>query len=196
MPLDTLRFSPLGASARSGNAPAIFSYMSEDSLQTIRFPGYFNELRGDLRINDWIYVVSNMNDANPGLNFIFINSDGSEAGLLEIDITIQGSGYAVNDVMRIELDTLQTDQGLIVVRAPLIRVSTIGTNGALTGVEIIDPGEFLISTLPNALTSETNTGLVNVPMTILTGAGIDATFDCDIGVAPDITTYAQDIVAD
>lgn len=50
-------FSPVGATSKRGNAPAIYSYKTDDTHATVDTAGYFNDLSNSLTIGDVITVV-------------------------------------------------------------------------------------------------------------------------------------------
>jgi hypothetical protein len=49
-------FSPIGANAKRGDAPSLYSYKTTDSLATCQASGYFNDITSVLSIGDSIKV--------------------------------------------------------------------------------------------------------------------------------------------
>jgi hypothetical protein len=49
-------FSPIGANAKRGDAPSLYSYKTTDSLATCQASGYFNDIKSVLSIGDSIKV--------------------------------------------------------------------------------------------------------------------------------------------
>lgn len=78
-------FSPAGAQARAGVVPQMFSYISADSLATIKASGYFPidstnpklNMLGVLKSNDSI-MVTHDTGGTIGFSIIFILNDGSD----------------------------------------------------------------------------------------------------------------------
>jgi hypothetical protein len=57
MPFELATLQPIGGQARTGRAPAIWSYVTTDAITAVRVVGYFNQARDLLQIGDLIYVV-------------------------------------------------------------------------------------------------------------------------------------------
>ncbi len=51
-------FSPVGAQARSGVVPSIYTYTTADSLATTKAAGYFNDLRDQIYKDDVIITIT------------------------------------------------------------------------------------------------------------------------------------------
>ena len=49
-------FSPIGANAKRGDAPSLYSYKTTDSLATCQASGYFDDLNSVLSVGDSIKV--------------------------------------------------------------------------------------------------------------------------------------------
>ena len=161
-------FTPTGANARSGevvslpdpapkgNANAIFKYTSQDNLSEIIAEGYFNEIRGILKIGDWIYIDKDVDNV-VGHSIYFVGRDGSElSGIQSVVVSDGGTGYNVGDLVSITY----TDGAVI--RNSIARVTTVAAN-VVTGIEVADPGTF----------SDNPTTLVDLATVALTGTGND-----------------------
>ena len=51
-------FSPIGAQARSGVVPSLYTYTTPDSLATAKGAGYFNDLRDQVYKDDVMTIIS------------------------------------------------------------------------------------------------------------------------------------------
>lgn len=63
-------FSPVGAQARSGNVPSIYTYTTPDTLATIKAAGYFNSLRDQVYKDDVVITITS-NGGTAVLTIIF-----------------------------------------------------------------------------------------------------------------------------
>lgn len=57
MAFDITGFQPIGGQARTGKAPALYSYQTTDAITVVRVAGYFNAIRNMLQIGDGIWVI-------------------------------------------------------------------------------------------------------------------------------------------
>ena len=152
-------FTPIGSQARSGVAPQVFSYTTEDNEGTVKAGGYFNALRGTLRVNDWIYAIVNT-DATVGYFIFFVKENGLDLGTAVGDFTLAagGTGYTVNDFLTVDYP----DGG--VNRQTVFEATTVAA-GVITALTLIDPGS--IATVPSNLFA----------LPLIGGSGADATVD-------------------
>lgn len=51
-------FSPIGAQARSGVVPSLYTYTTPDSLATAKGAGYFNDLRDQVYKDDVLITIT------------------------------------------------------------------------------------------------------------------------------------------
>lgn len=71
--------SEMARVSSSGNtsAPALWSYNTEDTGATVNTEGYFNDMAGELKVGDLIYVVSETGGTRVStLNQVLTNSAG------------------------------------------------------------------------------------------------------------------------
>ena len=63
-------FSPVGAQARKGATPMIWTYQTPDSLATTKAAGYFNDLRDRVLKDDIVFTITD-NGTTSVLTIIF-----------------------------------------------------------------------------------------------------------------------------
>lgn len=69
-------FAVIGAS-KAGNAPAVFSYKTTDTIATVNTEGYFNSLSASLNVGDLIYCLTSVGStAVATLVYVLSNSGG------------------------------------------------------------------------------------------------------------------------
>lgn len=166
MPFIENNFSPMGANARAGNAPQVFSYISEDNRVVAMAPSYFDEIKGLLFRGDWVNIIKDV-DTTIGLSFNFILGDGSTPSAMAAAIVAGGTDYAVGNL----LEVTYTDGTLL--QKTILRVVTV-SSGVVTGIEIEDPGLFDAGDPATSLTA--------LATVALTGSGNDD-FTADITLA-------------
>lgn len=116
-------FSPVGANAKKGSSPQVFSYKSSDTIETIIHSGYFNEVK-DLLVSGDIIIIHGNNDTiivnvvstNDPVSVIVsdLTADFSIQGYLEdvstassVYIPVSKAGYLrkVNAVLNADVST-------------------------------------------------------------------------------------------
>ena len=70
MALDEKNFSPVGAQARAGSVPSLWTYTTPDTLATIKATGYFNALRNRVYKDDVVITITS-NGGTAVLTIIF-----------------------------------------------------------------------------------------------------------------------------
>lgn len=188
------KYSPIGASARHDNAPAIHSYRTPDTLAEVKATGYFDEIRGKLAMNDWIYVIS-AESGTAEFAWIMVESDGVHVGIKNfVNGSNAGLDYVVGDIVEIPLET-QKAAGLLIFegRVPTIRIDAVNGSGAVTGSSFIDHGDFEPDSIPVVF------ALTNIPTKFVSRVGAGAPNDALTATialqSKQIAMYVQDINA-
>lgn len=174
-------FSPVGDQARTGNTPAIYSYKTEDLLQDVLSFQYFDDLRGIIKINDWVYVTSGIG-GTVTQEILFFSSDGIGVGAnVPFAISNGGTGYSPGDIVRI------TYVDGTILRPTLLEV-LLAPATIVTLLLPVDPGLMDPSDLPVTLTG--------LPTEKLTGSGDNAlTVGPALTNSPTISIYPQQMNA-
>jgi hypothetical protein len=61
----------------TGNAPALYSYTTEDTAATVNTAGYFNDLAATLNLNDIIFVASSTGGTSVVSLMYVLSNDGA-----------------------------------------------------------------------------------------------------------------------
>ena len=172
MPFILTDFSPIGSSAARGNAPQGFSYRTTDAIATVKLPGYFNQVRGILSDDDFIYVKSN----EAAQRLIFVRQARIGIGAKAIVIVAPGTGgYQVSDILTVDVGSGSE-------RIPTRLVVSKVLTGGVDEIEILDPGSYN----PPPTQPQSTTG----------GNGNeDATFNITYGDDVDVTTFPEEMAA-
>lgn len=85
MAFDASGFQPIGGQARTGKAPAMWSYITTDAITAVRVAGYFNPIRNMLQIGDLIYVVVTSGGALSTASWVVLKDKSASA----VDVTDQ-----------------------------------------------------------------------------------------------------------
>lgn len=161
-------FSTVGSQSRRRNAPQGHSYKTTDAIATIKAAAYFNQIRGHLDQNDFIYIKAN-EAAN---RIIFVETARTGLGADSVVIVAGGTGYTA-------LDIITLVGGTFTVAAKLLVTSVAA--GVIDGISILDPGDY--SQVPAS------------PVAVTGGSGgDDATFTITFGTGLDVTTSALEMV--
>lgn len=156
MSFDITNFSPVGGNARGGNLPfqanppsensiQVFSYSSQDLLDTIIAENYFKEIGNGryIRRGDWIDIASDI-DGTVGQSMQFVLGDGLFPSTLTAIVVGAGTGYVVGELVTVTFTDGTIDQKAV------LKVLTISGSTVLT-LGIVDPGFFSVA--PTALTA-------------------------------------------
>lgn len=174
-------FSPIGAVARFGQVPAIFSYTSPDTFVEIENEGYFTDLGGTIELNDWVFVTAE-NAGTPKYKVLFFGANQVGVAVVAVNVVNPPAGqdYETNDIFKVEY----TD-GTVILNT-LVRGTANGSN-ELVSVTIISHGEFKFGDPPTNLTG---LNLINVSGGIGTLATVDVILDSSgtLGVYPQTMT--------
>lgn len=185
-------FSPVGAQARAGVAPQKFSYITTDSLATVKANGYMprdntstdkDGMLGVVSPNDIISVVHDAPPADlttqtaaPDHSILRVAGDGRGSGISAVVQNTAGAGYSAGDRIKVTIATGT------VLRNVILRAN----DATVSAPTIIDPGSFDSANLPTTLT--------NLATVTLEGGGDDAlTVDITLTSNPEITVWEQDI---
>ncbi|MBR0651346.1 hypothetical protein GXW78_16860 [Roseomonas terrae] len=85
MAFDIKGFQPAGGESKSGAAPKMHTYKSEDAITVVRVAGYFNPVRHMLEIGDLIYVVATSAGALSTASWVVVKDKSASA----VDVTDQ-----------------------------------------------------------------------------------------------------------
>jgi len=177
-------FSPVGANAKAGNAPQVFSYISQDNRSVILTNGYFNEMKGVLHRGDWITSIKDA-DGSIGMSTEFVTGDGQSPSFDSGSIDSGGTATYVQDE-QISVTFVDGD----VIHKPTFNIDTVST-GVITAISIVDPGLYNPKDPPTTLTGLAVTG----------GSGTAATVDvvltgeAESGLLADIRLSPLGIIA-
>ena len=76
-------FSPIGGQSKRGQAPAVYSYKTDDAHAAVDGSGYFDDISALLSIGDviWVVVVTNLGASNEamatyGHHLVLTNASG------------------------------------------------------------------------------------------------------------------------
>jgi hypothetical protein len=75
-------FNAVGGQSKAGNAPAIYTYSSNDDQTDIRASGYFNTVASILKVGDLIFCYS-ATGGTPVMSTAYVNSNTGSV----VDIT-------------------------------------------------------------------------------------------------------------
>ena len=82
-------FAPIGGQASRGEAPALYSYWTEDAHTTIDTSGYFDSLSQVLSVGDVIMVERHATGVPAGLRWHIVASNS--AGVVDVFDAFGGS---------------------------------------------------------------------------------------------------------
>lgn len=86
MPFNRDGLCPVGGQSKAGNAPQMWSYMTDDAAADVDTTGYFNSVAGLLRVGDLILRVTMSTGSVSTVGWHVVTSNAS--GVVDVTDTV------------------------------------------------------------------------------------------------------------
>ena len=161
MAFDAEKFNTLGGQGKAGVSFGTFGYLSSDAKATVLTAGYFNSLRGSLKVNDMVHVLDK--SASPSTQYTIcvtaVPAANTYTNVTVVEVSIPSSSRPVTgvdasaDYAVLEEDDIILASGTITIT--LLAVAS-AVRKALTIINV-DTGDITISGTINGGASYTLT---------------------------------------